>query len=81
MVLACPVIHQSHFAHRIKESDTFLESLPNDVFVDDKNLNHTKRYTLAVQILRLFANLLVKTIESWDAFAAEQLSVFHTGRA
>jgi hypothetical protein len=62
----------------IKESDTFLKALPDKAFVDDEGLSQTKKYTLAIQILRLFTNLLVKTIDSWDTFATEQLSAFRT---
>lgn len=44
--------------------------------MDDDRFTGTKNYTLATSILRRYHDLLLKTIESWDTFAAGELRYF-----
>ena len=44
---------------------------------DDRHLTRTKGYRLGVSLLRRFHGQLYKTIQSWEAFAVDELQNFH----
>jgi hypothetical protein len=60
-----------------QEEDTFNGPSTARKRTDDGDLKLTNDYTWAIQVLQLFSNQLVKTIEAWNEFADKHLHVFH----
>ncbi|KAL2864841.1 uncharacterized protein BJX67DRAFT_383469 [Aspergillus lucknowensis] len=59
------------------EEDTFSGPSTARKPADDSDLKVSNAYTWAIQVLQLFSNQLVKTIEAWNEFADKHLHVFH----
>ncbi|KAJ0416422.1 hypothetical protein BJY00DRAFT_234757 [Aspergillus carlsbadensis] len=62
---------------KILEEDTFDGPSTTQKRPDDGDLKLTNDYTWAIQVLQLFSNQLVKTIEAWNEFADKHLHIFH----
>jgi hypothetical protein len=60
------------------QEELYEGEIRSGLFSYDKDFKKTTRYTWALSILRRFHDLLLKTLEAWDEFAAGELKYFDT---
>ncbi|KAL4904774.1 hypothetical protein BDW74DRAFT_21820 [Aspergillus multicolor] len=76
---------RSEWSNLVQTLETRFEFLEEDTFkgpsmeetppTSDHNLKLTKDYTWAIEVLQLFSNQLIKTIEAWDEFSNKHLHI------
>ncbi|CRG89655.1 hypothetical protein PISL3812_06694 [Talaromyces islandicus] len=60
------------------EKDIFEKTPPQSTVGKTVDLPRLNDHTWAIQVLQLFANQLVKTIDSWQEFSRMHLPIFHS---
>ncbi|KAL4970938.1 uncharacterized protein BDV14DRAFT_194724 [Aspergillus stella-maris] len=74
------------WANLVQTLDRRFRKLEEDIFGgpptapksgEDDDLFTTNNYTWAIQVLQLFSNQLIKTLEAWDEFSDKHLHIFH----
>jgi hypothetical protein len=73
-----PDLRSCQSLNRMQER-AYNTSIKSNRFFEDQKTSNTKRYTEAVSTLRKFHDALLKTVEAWEWFAAEELHYFETG--
>jgi hypothetical protein len=63
----------------MQEDDTFVKPSAESLAGRNSDISRINDYTWAIQVLQLFTNTLVKTIESWQEFSQIHLPTFLPG--
>lgn len=62
-----------------QENDTFVKPSAESFAGHNSDISRINDYTWAIQVLQLFTNTLIKTVESWQVFSQIHLPMFLPG--
>lgn len=62
-----------------QEDDTFVKPSAESLAGHNSDVSRINDYTWAIQVLQLFTNTFIKTIESWQVFSQIHLPMFLPG--